>query len=157
MNKRTKYILFSLIGLLGLFLSADAQADIHPGFRAGAYFDAGAAFVGGEVELPFGSDWSLVPNAEYVFIDHGTEATFNFDFQYNLHTHYSVDMWAGAGPAIIYFDPENPRLGSNTDFGVNLFFGVGFPLRDARFMPYIQPKIILSDNSEFALAFGIRF
>jgi hypothetical protein len=152
-----KYILFSLIGLLGLFLSADARADIHPGFRAGAYFDASAAFVGGEIELPFGYDWSIVPNAEYVFIDNGSEATFNFDFQYTFHTHYPVNMWAGAGPAIIYFNPENPHLGSETDFGVNLFFGIGFPLRDARVMPYIQPKIILSDNSEFALAFGLRF
>lgn len=157
MNAQVKFTWISLIALFGLFFSGDARADIHPGFRAGAYFDAGSAFVGGEIVNSIGEHWRIVPNVEWVFVDDANEATFNFDFQYDIPTHYSVDMWAGAGPAIIYFNPDNPRRGSDTDFGVNLFYGIGFPLRDAQFMPYVQSKVILSDNSEFALAFGLRF
>ena len=155
--KARQYLLFSLIGFLGLFLSADARADIHPGVRAGGYFDAGCAFVGGELAMPFGEDWTIVPNVEFPFVDNGTEVTFNFDFQYNLHTHYPVDLWVGGGPAIIYFDPAPENRRTDTDFGVNAFFGVGFTLHDVPFMPYIQSKVILSDNSEFVLAFGVRF
>ena len=140
-----------------MIFSVQASADIHPGFRVGGYFDEGAAFAGAELELPIGIDWRLVPNAEIVFVDNGTLATFNFDFQYNFHTDYPVRLWAGAGPAIIYANPDNPNVGSDTHLGVNLFFGVGFPLQHERFLPYIQPKIILSNNSEFALAFGLRF
>jgi hypothetical protein len=157
MNATLKTTILCLIVVTGMLLAQTARADIHPGFRVGGYFDAGAAFVGGEIVADVGYDWHFVPNAELIFVDNGTEATFNFDFQYDLHTNYGVDMWAGAGPAIVYFNPDNPNRRNDTDFGVNLLFGVGFPIRNAHFMPYIQPKVLLSDNSDFVLAFGVRF
>jgi hypothetical protein len=158
MIESRKIFVFGMFLILTLFLSGSSEAlDFSPGFRVGAYFDAESAFVGGEVVMGFMEDWSLVPNVEYVFVDNADMVTFNFDFQYNIRTSYPVQMWAGAGPAIIYFDPDRPDGFDDTDFGVNLFFGVGFPLHEARFMPYVQPKLILSDDTEFSLAFGIRF
>ncbi len=140
-----------------LFFASIASADISPGARVGAFFEAESAFVGGEIVTNLTGDWSFVPNVEYVFVDNASQFNFNFDFQYNIRTDYRLEMWAGAGPAIIHFNPENESRDSETDLGANLFFGVGFPLNDARFLPYVQPKLILADNIEFVLAFGLRF
>jgi len=158
MQRRTGQIHGVLLAVLfcALFLfSSDAQAQFHPGVRAGAYFDAESAFIGGEVVSEFTDSWYFVPNVEYIFIDNGDLWTFNFDFQVDLPTEASVKLWIGGGPAILFLDPD---LGdSDADFGVNIFFGIGFPLRGSKALPYIQPKMIISDNSEFALALGIRF
>ena len=154
---RTKVLLTGLIGILMIFLSESAHADISPGFRAGAYFDAESAFVGGEVVADLTEDWRFVPNVEFVFVDNASLTTFNFDFQYSIRTDYRFELWAGAGAAILHFNPENDNFDSDTEFGANLFFGVGFPLQEARFLPYVQPKLILADNVEFSVAFGIRF
>ena len=146
------------MSILPLFLASAAQAiDISPGVRAGAYFDAESAFVGGEVELGIGEDWSFVPNVEFIFVDQGNLTSFNFDFQYAIRTDYTVEFWAGGGPAILHFDPADDDFDSDTDFGANIFFGVGFPLADSRFLPYVQPKLILADDVEFSLGFGVRF
>jgi hypothetical protein len=155
--RRTKILLTGLIGILFIFLGDSAYADISPGFRAGAYFDAESAFVGGEVVADLTEDWRFVPNVEFVFVDNASLTTFNFDFQYNIRTDYRFDFWAGAGAAILHFNPENDNFDSDTELGANLFFGVGFPLQDARFIPYVQPKLILADDVEFSLAFGVRF
>ena len=153
MNTSRMILLSAAILCFASFVSA----DISPGGRVGAYFEAESAFIGGEVVIDFTEDWSFVPNVEYVFVDNASQFNFNFDFQYNIRTDYRLEMWAGAGPAIIHFDPERENRDSETDLGANLFFGVGFPLSDARFLPYVQPKLILADNVEFVLAFGVRF
>jgi hypothetical protein len=155
--KRTNILLTGLIGILYIFLAESAYAEISPGFRAGAYFDAESAFVGGEVVADLTEDWRFVPNVEFVFVDNASLTTFNFDFQYNIRTDYRFDLWAGAGAAILHFNPENDNFDSDTELGANLFFGVGFPLQDARFIPYVQPKLILADDVEFSLGFGVRF
>ena len=146
-----------LMAAVILCFATIARADITPGARVGVFFDAESAFVGGEAVIDLTEDWSFVPNVEYVFIDNGSQFNFNFDFQYHIRTDSRFEFWAGAGPAIIHVDPENELLDSETDFGANLFGGVGFPLRDARILPYVQPKLILADNVEFVLAFGVRF
>lgn len=147
----------ALISIMILFFGSIAGADISPGVRVGAFFEAESAFVGGEIVTNLTENWSFVPNMEYVFLDNASQFNFNFDFQYNIRTDSRFEFWAGAGPAIIHVDPEDELLDGETDFGVNLFGGVGFPLRDSRILPYVQPKLILSDNLEFVLAFGVRF
>ena len=146
-----------LLAATVLCFAGAAGADITPGARVGVFFDAESAFVGGEVVADLTEDWSFVPNLEYVFLDNASQFNFNFDFQYHIRTDSRFEFWAGAGPAIIHVDPENELRDSETDFGANLFGGVGFPLRDARILPYVQPKLILADNVEFVLAFGVRF
>ena len=152
-----KLILAMMLSAIVMLITAPAHAEIHPGVRAGAYFDAESAFVGGEAEIDLTEDWRFVPNIEYVFVDNAGLTTFNFDFQYTIRTGYSLEFWAGGGPAIIHFNPENDNFESDTDLGANVFFGVGFPLQEARFLPYVQPKLILADDVEFSIAFGIRF
>lgn len=140
-----------------LFFSPRADAEIKPGIRVGAYFDAGGFFVGGEILAKIKSRWYLNPNVEYVFADGGDILSLNFDVHYDLRTS-SKDffVWVGGGLAVLHFDPDNPRADGETDPGLNLLMGIGFPVGHDNVF-YIQPKAILSDNSDFSLAFGFRF
>ena len=153
-------LILILVVMMSFIVCNSASADIRPGVRIGGYFDAGAAFIGGELLMGITDRWYFNPNLEYVFVDNGDLITFNFDIHYDLDTRSNLYFWVGGGPAILYFNrdrPFNEDGDSDTDFGVNLLFGVGFPIHNSRFIPYVQPKVIISDNSEFSLAFGLRF
>jgi hypothetical protein len=139
-----------------ILLAVNAEAEIKPGVRVGGYFDPNDAFIGGEALIDVAPQWYFNPNVEYVFADHAQFVTFNFDVHYDLHTNENIYFWIGAGPAILWFDPDAPRRESDTDFGFNVFAGVGFQTH-SRIVPYIQPKVIISDHSQFSLAFGVRF
>lgn len=146
---------------LGLALAPAASAEeIDGDLRIGVYTDASEAFLGGGILTRLGeTSWFLNPNLEYVFVDHGELATLNLDFHYDLISQPEADFWLGAGPALVLrdHDPPGPGRGDGeTDFGVNLFAGVGF-LRDRAVRPFFQAKLLLSDESEGVIAFGIRF
>lgn len=151
---KIKLIVLGLSLLTAFLLASPAQAQIHPGIRMGAYFDPDVFFVGGDILVPVARSWWLNPNVEFGFGDVDI-VTANFDFHYDFNVSSNLYVWAGAGPAIIHFNPDG-RAPSDTDFGVNLFMGIGFKT-SGRIVPYIQPKVILSDNSQFVLGFGLRF
>jgi hypothetical protein len=151
---RTKLSLVG-IALFILICAVPAQADIRPGVRGGGYFDSDSFFIGGEILTPVATDWYFNPNVEFAFSDRADLITFNFDFHYDFETSRNLYVWVGAGPAVIYRDPEG-RIEGDTDFGANIFMGLGFRT-GTRLIPYIQPKVIVADNSEFSLAFGVRF
>jgi hypothetical protein len=152
---RPKFIFLSVALIFIIFLAAPAQAEVRPGVRVGGYFDSDAFFIGGEILTPVATNWYFNPNVEFAFADRADLVTFNFDFHYDFDTGSNIYVWIGGGPAIIHVNPDG-SAGSDTDFGANVFMGVGFQTR-GRLVPYIQPKIILADDSEFALAFGLRF
>ena len=138
-------------------LRSTAEADVRPGVRFGGYFDSGGAFIGGEILADTAwRHWYFNPNVEFVFADQAKLATFNFDVHYDLPVRSGVYVWVGGGPAILYRNPDNERLDSETDFAFNVLMGVGFN-KGGSVTPYVQPKVILSDHSYFSLAFGIRF
>ena len=60
-----------------------------------------------------------------------------------------------AGTAVVFFDPPGRRRGSETDFGANVLAGVGW--KGLPFVPYLQGKVLLSDETEVVAAAGIRF
>src|SRR5687767_10409137 len=152
---RYSKLLFAMLILGFLFASTDAEADIKPGIRARVYFDPTDAFLGGEVLVDITRSWYFNPNVEYVFVDRAGFWTFNFDVHYDLPTD-EVYVWVGGGLGIVHFDPDAPRFEDETDLGLNLFGGVGFRT-DSRLVPYIQPKVFISDDSEVSIAFGVRF
>ncbi|HEX9945480.1 MAG TPA: hypothetical protein VGG03_25995, partial [Thermoanaerobaculia bacterium] len=90
--------------------------------------------------------------------------TLNLDAHYDLRTPASYALWVGGGPAVIFsnFDPPPGCRGrgcesdDETELGLNLLAGVGFWKRQA-IRPYVQGKVVLSDNTEAAIAFGLRF
>ncbi len=150
-------LILSCVGIAVLFVifAMPAQAEIKPGIRTGGYFDSDAFFIGGDILTPIATDWYFNPNVEFAFGDRADLVTMNFDVHYDFNTGSNLYVWVGGGPAIIHINPDGPA-DSDTDFGANIFMGLGFRTR-ARVVPYVQPKVVLADNSEFSLAFGVRF
>lgn len=147
----------TLLGLLaptGNAGAAPADDEIDFGLRAGIYADASDAFLGAEILGRMGDKgWFYNPNLEWVPRDGGDLITLNADFHYDFKVDEPVYVWAGGGPALVF---KNNRRNDDTDLGLNLLAGIGFktegPLR-----PYVQAKILLADDTEAVLAFGIRF
>jgi hypothetical protein len=127
-----------------------ASADF--GVRAGVYTDAGEPFVGVEGLFALGNRVYLNPNFEYVFTDDPDLMTFNVDLHYDFRTRSRAYVWAGGGLGVLYSNPDQGD--SNTDVGLNLLFGVGLK---GDVVPYVQAKVIVSDDTEFVIGFGVRF
>lgn len=146
------------VALTLLLAPAAGAQDIDGDLRIGVYTDESEAFVGGGILTRLGnSRWFFNPNLEYVFVENGDLATLNGDFHYDLASQGDIDFWLGGGPALIFRNRDCcGRNEDKTDFGVNLLGGVGF-LRDRAVRPFFQAKLVLSDESEGVVAFGIRF
>jgi len=148
-----RLLLVLAVAVAGSVPASEAQTLF--GGRIGAYVDQEDFFIGGEVLTPIADAFYLNPNVEYVFADRGHEATFNFDVHYDFARRSQMTFWVGAGLGILYFDREGPA-GSDADVGANLLFGASF-LRTADVIPYVQAKVIVADDSELAIGFGLRF
>ncbi len=131
-----------------------AQTPTMVGGRAGLYSDNENAFIGGEFLAPIVRRLYFNPNVEYVFVDNGKAATFNLDFHYDFALGGRAFTWAGAGLGFVYRNPEGP-VGSDTDPAANILFGLGYSMDG--WIPYFQAKVIASDDSDFAIAGGVRF
>lgn len=139
-------------GLATLSTSTPAAADMF-GLRAGVYTKVEKPFIGAELLVPLSHSVFLDPNVEYVFTDARTYMTFNADFHYDFPTHGPTYVWAGAGLAVLYSNPDGP-VGSSTDVGANFIFGVG---HRGPVVPYIQAKLIAKSDTEFVIGVGVRF
>lgn len=151
------------LATLALLLAGPARAETDFGIRGGLYSDAESGFLGIELLTDFTGQWFLNPNLEYVFVDEGTLATLNLDAHYDFRTNAPYYLWLGGGLAVIYEEVDLPprlrRQGvddSETDIGANLLAGIGFGKGQA-IRPYLQGKVILSDETEAVLAVGLRF
>ena len=151
----------ALTALLVLLAPVAAEGQVDFGVRGGVYTDDQDPFAGVELLGSFdGTRWYYNPNVELVFVDNGDLVTANADFHYDLPADTPFDVWLGAGGAILFRDYDDDRFGrsvdSETDAGLNLLGGLGFnPGGDVR--PYVQGKLLLSDDSQAVLAFGLRF
>lgn len=147
-------LLISAAALLAVPTSARA---VDFGVRTGIYTDASEAFVGVDALAQVGGAWFFNPNFEYVFVDDGDLFTLNGDFHYDFPVDGPTYVWAGGGPALIFRDLDDRRRDddSETDFGLNLLAGVGW--KAAGLVPYVQGKVIVSDDTEAVIAFGVRF
>lgn len=156
--RRNRYLfIFGLvlfIALDGFVAPAGAQPGLTRGLRIGYYSDAERAFIGGEFLTPIARSIYFNPNVEYVFADKATYMTFNGDFHYDFASRKPSFFWLGAGLAGIYLNPEGP-IDGETNVRLNLLAGVG--LSRGPVIPYFQGKMILSDNAEFVIGFGLRF
>lgn len=133
--------------------SAHADSDVMFGARLGYYADAARPFVGGELLFKLAPSIYFNPNVEVVFKD-DSYFTFNADFHYDFPSQGHTSVWLGAGLGVVSIDPEGPEEG-HTDAGLDILVGIGATRR--RVIPYVQAKAIVMDNSEFAIAFGVRF
>ena len=140
--------------VLALLLASAAPAGSRDmfGVRTGFYTDVDEPFIGIEGLFGLGNHVYLNPNFEYVFTEDPHYMTFNADFHYDFPTRSRAYVWAGAGLGVLY---TNPEVGdSNTDVGLNLLFGVGLK---GHVVPYVQGKVIVSEDTAFVLGVGLRF
>lgn len=140
-------------GLMATAPLAAADQDAGLGLRAGAYLDEGDPLLGLAYQLPVTSRFSVIPNAEYVFVDRGDLYTINVDGRYDLNPSSQNPMWVGAGVGMIHRDIG---FEDDTDPALNLLWGMDFSTNES-WTPFINTKAIVSDNSEFAFTFGVRF
>jgi hypothetical protein len=95
-------------------------------------------------------------------VDDGDLYTLNLDAHYDFPTRSDFYVWAGGGAAVIFseFDPppgcRRCEAEDDTELGLNLLAGLGFGKGQA-IRPYVQGKVILADNTEAVIAFGLRF
>ena len=142
------------VGLFAALCALPIGAGVDGDLRGGAYTDAEAAMVGGGalVNLEPSNRWYFNPNLELAFPERGDLMTVNGDFHYDFPSG-GLAYWVGAGPALRFVDPE---IGDNdTDLGANVLAGLGARQGDVR--PFGQLKVMVADDSEAVLMFGIRF
>lgn len=142
-------------GSFAMIMAMPLLAEPVEGFRlnTGVYVDEGDLLVGIGYEFPVADNVSIVPGAEYVFVDRGDFYSFNVDTRIELNTSGRNPMWAGVGMGALHREIGNFE---ETDFGVNLLWGMDFD-RNQNWMPYVSTKAVLSDESYFMVSFGLRF
>jgi hypothetical protein len=145
------------MGAVVLSTSATSRAS-DVGVRMGYYFDAEALSLGMELLTSLNEDtsgeWYFNPNVELAMGDHTDLAALNADFHYDFNTNSNTAVWVGAGPALLIIDRD---FTDDTEVNPALDLLLGLGAKTGTYRPFIQGKGILSDNSEAALAVGIRF
>ncbi|HMB68869.1 MAG TPA: hypothetical protein VKU85_06140 [bacterium] len=153
---RTTVLPFPLPALaVCLILAASvAHADPNFGVRAGVNLDREDPLVGAELITRLEGRWFVNPNLEVTFGDFVDVIGLNADFHYDFETSGSAYFWVGPGLAVLFADYDG--RGSDTDVGVNLLAGLGFPTSSG-VVPYFQGKATVADETDGSLAFGVRF
>src|SRR5207249_7109127 len=135
------------------------QAKTDFGVRGGAYSESDKPFLGAEALFGVGTGqrWFGNPNLEHAFADTGgTDLTaLSFDFHYDFPSGEPYTVWAGAGPTLIFRNPNIPGRSDETDTGVNLLLGTGGRKGDGR--PYRQENALLANDTEAVVGVGVRF
>lgn len=143
----------AVVALLAAAPAVAVAQGLDLDLRVGAR--GGDAFAGAGLLTGLGArGWSFNPSLEWVFVERGDLIVLNADVQYDLRPSGGLDAWLGGGPALVRREPE--RGGGKTDVALNLLAGVGL-LPGSTVRPYVLGRIVLADDSEAVLAFGVRF
>jgi len=133
-------------------LPAGTASATDVGIRFGLYTEVDEPFAGVELLTRVANRVYFNPNFEWVFTEGFDYFTVNGDFHYDFPVHGRTYVWVGAGLALVRVDFDG---GGNTDAGLNILGGVG--VRAGSVIPYVQAKVIVKDDSEFVIGFGLRF
>jgi hypothetical protein len=118
------------------------QPSIGP--RLGYDFDASHLFLGGQLNLPVGARWALVPSAEFYPGASGSPFRLNADLKFHPPTTYGF-FYFGGGFAYLH-----------AAGGGNVF--AGWEGRRARpFKPFLEGKFVFATRTSFNLETGINF
>lgn len=147
--------IFALSVLASLAPTLPAAADTKLGIRGGYYTDIDEPFVGVEALAHVGRRVYFNPNFEWVFVDEAKYFTLNGDFHYDFPAGRNVYVWAGAGLGWSFFKIDREGASEDNDLVVNLLGGLGFNAGDL--IPYVQGKVMVQEDTGFAIAVGLRF
>jgi hypothetical protein len=153
-TKLPRFIAQTILG--GVIVLAAVPALAGPiGWNAfgGWYTDPRNFLLGAGARMSF-AQFTVNPNAEYIFTENATSYTLNLDATMSIMPLGVGSAYAGGGVAWSTVDPDNGE--SNTDRGVNVLGGFG--LNAVPFKPYGQIKwTFLPDDTPFSFSFGVRF
>ena len=143
----------ALVVTLGIATAPASAGPIEWQATGGWYTDSDDVFLGAGARFGLATI-TIIPNAEYVFVNSGTLFTLNVDGTLNVLPLGVATGYVGAGMGMVM---ENPDVGSNnTDSAFNLIAGAG--LNAIKFKPFGQFKLVMkSGDDPLVLAFGIRF
>jgi len=118
------------------------------GPRIGYDFDVKHVFIGGQLNLPVGRRWGLVPSAEFYPGLTGSPFRLNADLKYHPPTVYGL-FYLGAGFAYLHANGAS-------DTGANIF--AGWEGRRAQpFKPFLEAKFVFANNTSFNILTGLNF
>jgi hypothetical protein len=140
------------LAFLGLFCMAatPAQAQARAGVQGGMSIDPDQVFFGGHIETsPLVDRLRFRPNVDIGLGDDITLIGFNFDFTYRFTENRPWNLYAGAGPAINWFDVND---NSTTDGGFNVL--IGARQREGMFF---EMKIGMVDSPDLKFGVGYTF
>jgi hypothetical protein len=156
----TSCALLALVALATVASTAEAQRRARRGqalglvprpsfgFRVGYDFDATNAFLGGQLNVPVGRRWSLMPSAEFYLGETGTPYRVNADLKYHPPTAYGMFYFGGG---FTWVD-----AGGAADEGGNIF--AGWEGRRARpFKPFVEAKLVFASTTSFNVLGGLSF
>src|SRR5438445_419843 len=151
-------MLVALVALATVASTADAQRRARRGqaligaprpsvgFRIGYDFDADHTFFGGQLNLPVGRRWTLVPSAELYLGVTGTPYRLNADLKYPPPTALGLFYFGGG---FAYF-----HASGGGDAGGNVF--AGWEGRRAMpFKPFLEARLVCRDNTSFNVLGGL--
>ena len=159
MTRLTVRVAIVVVGLAVVATTAQGQRRVRGGravrverpsvgARIGYDFDVEHVFIGGQLNLPVGRRWGLVPSAEFYPGLSGSLFRLNADLKYHPPTVYGL-FYLGAGFAYLHANGAS-------DAGANLF--AGWEGRVARpFKPFLEAKFVFADNTSFNVLAGLSF
>jgi hypothetical protein len=155
----TVRVAVAVLGLAGVATAAPAQRRMRGGRavlvdqpsigpRLGWDFDLSRVFLGGQLNLPVGARWTLVPSAEFYPGATGSPFRLNADLKFHPPTTYGF-FYFGGGFAYLH------AFGTGHGGG-NVF--AGWEGRRARpFKPFLEGKFVFATRTTFNLETGINF
>lgn len=136
--------------LFSALAAGPAHAQARPGIQGGVSIDPDQFYFGGHLETsPLVDRVRFRPNLDIGLGDDLTLIAFNFEFTYTFAASRPWNLYAGAGPAINWFDSDG---GSDTEAGFN--FLVGAKRRDGLFF---EIKIGAMDSPDVKFGVGYTF
>ena len=144
-----------LAAVLSIVALAPAASAGPVGLQAtgGWYTDSNDFFLGAGARVGAGTI-TVIPNAEYVFVDNAKQWTLNVDGTMSVLPLGVASGYVGAGIGWMTVDPDQGD--SKTDTVFNLIAGAGlntFPLK-----PFGQFKYSIKDGDDpLQFAVGVRF
>jgi hypothetical protein len=151
---RRRALVATFLAALGVAAALPASAG-PIGFQAsgGWYTEAEEFFLGAGARVGAGSI-TVIPNAEWLFVDSGSAYSLNVDGTLSVLPMGVATGYMGAGIGWFTFDPEQGD--SNTDTVINLIAGASFNLTSLK--PFGQFKWVVEDGDDpLVFSLGLRF
>ena len=148
--RQSLLVCVACVSLAGVISVNPAQAQVAPGVQAGVSLDPDQFFFGGHVETsPLVDRVRFRPNVDIGLGDDVTLVAVNLDFTYAFTANRPWNLYAGAGPAINWFDFDN---GSEAEAGFNFLVGA-----KSRTGLFFEMKIGVMDSPDLKFAVGYTF